>query len=219
VIQMTDIDIDDFIRKVEAYQGSVYALEDSYRQILNRLDIWNNLAEIDDSKTTCILEFLNRWKCRVSYDCISSLATTLRELSESLFKFKSYRLEDVSLDSLVDDLDAIKEVFRRIASVRAGARTVGATATSKVLHLVNPRFFMMSDRNIRHGYGYSDDEVGYARFMRYMKSFADALIREYSLMRDIPMNSVFSSLVSECKSRATTIPKLLDEYNWVKFNL
>jgi len=219
VIQMTDIDIDDFIRKVEAYQGSVYALEDSYRQILNRLDIWNNLAEIDDLKTTCILEFLNRWKCRLSYDCTSSLAETLRELSQSLFKFKSYRLEEESLDSLVDDLEAIKDVFRRIASVRVGVRTVGAIATSKILHLVNPRFFMMSDRNIRHGYGYSDNEVGYAKFMRHMKSFADALIREYSLMQNIPMNSVFPSLVSECKSRATTIPKLLDEYNWAKFNL
>ena len=216
---MTDIDIDDFIRKVQAYQGSVYALEDSYRQILNRLDIWGNLAEIDDSRTTCILEFLNRWKCRLSYDCISSLAGTLREASESLLKFKSYRLEEVSFDSLVDHLDDIKNVFRRIASVRAGAKTVGATATSKILHLVNPRLFMMYDRNIRHGYGYSDDEVGYGRFVRYMKSFADALIHEYSSARNIPVNSVFSSLVSECKSRATTIPKLLDEYNWVKFNL
>jgi len=219
MIQIIDIDIYDFIRKVQAYQGSTYALEDSYRQILNRLDIWDNLAEIEDSRTTCILEFLNRWKCRVSYDCTSSLATTLRELSEPLFKFKSHRLEEVSLDSLIGDLDAIKDVFRRIASVRAGGRTVGATATSKVLHLVNPRFFVMSDRNIRHGYGYSDDEVGYAKFMRHMKSFADALIREYSLMRNIPMNSVFPSLVSECKSRATTIPQLLDEYNWAKFNL
>jgi len=141
VIQITDVDIDDFMRKAQAYQGSIYALEDSYLQILNRLDIWDNLAEIEDSKTTYILEFLNRWKCRVSYDCTSSLAKTLRELSESLFKFKSHRLEEVSLDSLVDDLDAIKEVFRRIASVRAGARTVGATATSKILHLVNPRFY------------------------------------------------------------------------------
>jgi len=62
VIQITDIDIDDFIRKAQAYQGSVYALEDSYRRILNRLDIWDNLAEIEDSKTTCMLEILNRWK-------------------------------------------------------------------------------------------------------------------------------------------------------------
>ena len=216
---MTDIDIDDFIRKVQAYQGFVYALEDSYRQILNRLDIWNNLAEIDDSKTTCILEFLNRWKCRLSYDCNSSLARTLRETSESLLKLKSYRLEEVSFDSLVDHLDDIKVVFRGIASIRGGAKTVGATATSKILHLVNPRFFMMSDRNIRHGYRCSDDEVGYAKFMRHMKLFADALLREYSLMRNIPMNSVFPTLVSECKSRATTIPKLLDEYNWAKFNL
>ena len=107
MIQITDVDVYDFIRKAQAYQGSVYAVEDSYRQILNRLDIWDNLAEIEDSKTTCILEFLNRWKCRLSYDCISSLARTLRETSESLLKFKSYRLEEVSLDSLVDHLDDI----------------------------------------------------------------------------------------------------------------
>lgn len=213
------IEIEDFVRKVQAYQNSEYALEDSYHRILNRLDIWNNLGEIDNSKTRYISEFLNRWKCRLRYDCTSSLAKTLRECSGSLSKFKNHRLEDVSLDSLVADLDAIKDVFRTIASVRTGTRTVGATATSKILHLVNPRFFMMSDRNIRHGYGYSDSEVGYAKFMRHTKMFADALIREYSLARNIPMNSVFSSLVSECRSSATTIPKLLDEYNWAKFSL
>jgi len=152
------------------------------------------------------LELLNRWKCRVSYDCTSSLATTLRELFESLFKFKGHRLEEVSLDSLVEDLDAIKDVFRRIASVRAGARTVGATATSKVLHLVNPRFFMMYDRNIRHGYGYSDDEVGYAKFMRHMKSFADALMHEYSLARNIPMNSVFRVLCPSVRVEQQQFP-------------
>jgi len=213
------IDIDDFLTKVQAYQKSEYALEDSYYQILNRLDIWNNLGEIDYSKTRYILEFLNRWKCRLRYDCTLNLAKTLRGCSGSLSKFKSHRLEEVSLDSLIADLDAIKDVFRTIASVRAGTRTVGATARSKILHLANPRFFMMSDRSIRHGYGYSDDEVGYAKFMRHTKMFADALLREYSLARNIPMNSVFSSLVSECSSRATTIPKLLDEYNWAKFNI
>jgi len=216
---MQVINLDDIIEKVRVYQSSSYALERLYQQTVGRRDIWDRLGEIDDSKTKdVVLEFLNKWKCRLSYDCVSGLTKTLRESSSLLSRFDKYRREEISLDCLIADSDIIEEVFKRIASVQAGRRTVGATATSKILHLVNPNFFMMSDEKIRHGYGCCDNELGYMNFMWRMKLFADAVIREYSNVRNVPVKSIFPNLVSECKSTATTLPKLIDEYNWVKYH-
>lgn len=214
---MLRVDLNDFIQNVQAYQSSEYALEPLYQQILKRRDVWDKLEEIDDDKTRIVLEFLNQWKCRLSYSCVSSLAKTLRESSELLSKFDGHRLEEVSLDSLITESDAIQEIFRRIAAIQAGRRTVGATATSKIMHLINPSFFMMSDESIRHGYGCYDNELGYVNFMWRMKLFCDAIRREYSTARSLPIESAFN-LVSECKSAAPTWPKLLDEFNWVKYH-
>jgi hypothetical protein len=212
------IDLNDFIQNVQFYQSSEYALETLYQQILKRHDILDRLENIDDNKTRIVLEFLNQWKCRLSYSCTSNLAKTLRESSELFSKFDSHRLEEVSLKSLIITSDDIQEVFRRIASVQAGRRTVGATATSKILHLINPNFFMMSDVNIRHGYGCYDNELGYVNFMWRMKIFCDIIRKKYSTTRNIPIDSAFQYLVAECKSVAPSWPKLLDEHNWVKYN-
>ena len=209
-------DLDDFIEKVRIYPHKS-RLEDCYQQALKRRDVWDRLEEIDTSKTEdVVLKFLNQWKCRIDRACASGLAETLRESSERLSRFKKHRFEQIGLDSLIGDFDIIEEAFKRIASVQAGRKKVGATATSKILHLVNPSFFVMSDRKIRQGYGCSDNELGYANLMLRIKLFADSLLREYSAVRNIPMNSAFQSLASECESAATTLPKLLDEYNWVK---
>lgn len=214
---MQAINLDDFIENVRAYQSTEYALENLYQETIKRRDVWDRLGEIDDSKTRdVVLRFLNEWKCRLSYDCASNLAKTLRETSKLLSRFNRHRLEEVSLESLIANSDLIHEVFARIASVEAGRRMVGATATSKILHLVNPNFFMMSDENIRCGYGCTDNEQGYVNFMWRMKLFCDAVLREYSTVRKVPVSSTFQSLVSECESTATTVPKLLDEYNWAK---
>jgi hypothetical protein len=165
------------------------------------------------------LKFLNQWKCRIEYSCAPGLAKALRECSVVLTGFNQHSLVEIKLDSLIADSDVIQEVFGKIAFVQAGRKRVGATATSKMLHMINPNFFMMADENTRHGYGCYDNQSGYVNFMWRMKFFGDTLMHEYSATRNVPLNSVFPDLVSECNSAATTLPKLLDEYNWVKFNI
>ena len=112
----------------------------------------------------------------------------------------------------------IQKAFTNIASVRVGRRTVGATATSKITHLINPDFLMMSDVDIRYGYGCSDNDIGYSNLMLRMKLFGDNLIEKYAKIRKFGKQYVFHNLKSECNSGASTLPKLLDEYNWVKYN-
>jgi hypothetical protein len=84
--------------------------------------------------------------------------------------------------------------------------------------MIHPDFFVMSDANIRYGYGCSGNDLGYVNFMWRMKLFGDAVIKEYSGARKVPKEFAFKNLASECKSAAPTLPKLLDEYNWVKFH-
>lgn len=212
---MQVIDLNDFIQKVRNYPRSE-KIEESYKQTLKRKDIWGKLEEIDDSKMNDALKFLNSWGCRLSYSCCSNLTKMIRGSSVLLSKFHEHHLDNINWDSLLIDSEAIEEAFEKIASIQAGRRTVGATATSKIMHMVNPNFFMICDHEIRYDYGCSDNALGYVNFMWRMKLFADVVIREYSTKRNMPVKSVFSNLVTECKSNATTLPKLLDEYNWVK---
>lgn len=216
---MTTINLNEFIEKVKDYQTSIYGLENNYLKTLAQRDVWENLREISEQTTKdVILKFLNAWKCRISYKFTPSLTRILRESSELFSRLSAYTLQDVSLRFILDDED-VKKAFRNIASVKFGNRTVGATATSKILHLINPNFLMMSDKAIRYGYGCSDNDIGYVNFMCRMKLLSDNLVNEYSKVRNVDRKNVFSNLKSECNSRATTIPKLLDEYNWIKFNL
>ena len=215
---MSNLILDEFIKNVRKYQSSEYALEDSYQEILKRRDIWAKLSELDSEKTKAVLKFLNDWKCRLSYDCASNLTRTLKGCSTSIAKFRHRSLEEVNTEDMELILDVIQELFRTISSVQAGRRTVGATATSKILHLTNPSFFMMTDKRIRDGWGCSDNGMGYGNFMWRMKLFSKVVIHKYSTDRNFPMKDAFAKLTSECKSSAVTLPKLLDEYSWAKFN-
>lgn len=215
---MIAIDLSDFIKKVRDYQSSPYAQENLYSETLKQRDIWDKLAEINEQKTRdTVLYFLNAWKCRLSYVCAPDLADALRDSSKLLSSFSKRNLQEVSLDFLIAD-NSIEEVFRNIASVKAGRRTVGATATTKILHMVNPHFFVMADENTRFGNGCCDNELGYVNFMWRMKLFCDSLMKEYMSSRKVFKEKAFPNLASECQSAATTWPKLIDEYNWVKFN-
>lgn len=216
---MIGIDLHDFIEKVQDYQGSPYAQENIYSETLKQRDIWDKMAEINEQKAKdVVLYFLNAWKCRLSYTCVPDLTKALKDSSKLLASFSNLNLQDVCLEFLIAD-NSIEEVFRHIASVKAGRRTVGATATTKILHMINPHFFVMADENTRFGYGCCDNELGYVNSMWRMKLFGDALMKEYLNERKVPREIAFQNLVSECKSAAKTLPKIIDEYNWVKYNL
>jgi hypothetical protein len=215
---MIVIDLLDFIKKVQDYQKSPYGQEKLYGETLGQRNVWGKLAQINEQQTRdVVLRFVNAWKCRVSYTCAPDLSKALKDSSKLLSKFDGIKLQDVDLNFLIAD-NNIEKIFRNIATVKAGRRRVGATATTKILHMVNPHFFPMADENTRFGYGCSDNELGYVNFMWRMKLFGDALFEEYLNRRKLPKEIAFQNLVSECKSAATTLPKLLDEYNWVKFN-
>ncbi len=210
----------EFIENVRAYQKLEDTGDKTYHEVLCRRDIWDRLEEVNASQTrSIILRYLNQSKCRISYNCSLKLAKTLREYSNLFSHFKNHRLHTISVRSLRRDDESIQVIFRKISSISVGRRSFGSTATSKLLHLINPAFFMMYDRNIRRGYNCSDNEYGYTNFMLKMKQLADYLVKEYSTTYTVQIQRAFQDLISDCTSRAKTVPKLLDEYNWIKYNM
>ena len=102
--------------------------------------------------------------------------------------------------------DVIKEIYKRLSEVKG----IGSTSASKIMHGVIPELFMMWDENIRSGYGYASNEVGYLRFMREMQRILRGVIETYG-------GSPEELCHEACPDAKKTLTKLLDEFNYMKF--
>jgi len=178
--------------------------DDAYKEhILNKRQIWENLSQLtpQDARNT-IIEFLKAWKIRYTERIKPiKLKEKLRELNAHFQVFRNECLIALDFDrevTLNDRRMKISEVVKEIYVGLCDEDGVGSTSAAKIMHGVNPEFFMMWDRKIREGYGYDGNEVGYLRFLIEARSI---LLRMASYLR-------------EADKSAT---KLLDEYNYMKF--
>ena len=122
--------------------------------------------------------------------------------------------------------DVQPRVFDRLAEIRwvnrdGSHRTLGPTATSKILHVLRPDVFVMWDAPIREFYGLDGSFRSYQLFNSTMRE------RTMNLMK--PVFVRFRSHDSvECRlhallcnrlgcnhPRLLSLTKLIDEYNWV----
>lgn len=166
------------------------------------------------------MKFANQWKCRIPYNCTPNLTDTLHKIAPLLYQFRHYRLEQIRIEDFARQSALITEVFDRISRTKGDGdkRGIGPTATSKILHMVNPHFFMMYDKQIREGYVYSADGLGYSGFMLQMRRMIDEILQTYSSKFKIEKTDVAKDIAVKYHSEAQGITKLVDEYNWIKFN-
>lgn len=92
----------------------------------------------------------------------------------------------------------IKEVYEELSSVKH----VGATAVSKILHLMNPKIFVMWDEKICRMYNVKGSAKGYLEF----------LSKNQRLLKDMFTEKECDELRS--KFGGKTLAKLIDEFNW-----
>ena len=92
----------------------------------------------------------------------------------------------------------IKGAYEELGSVKH----VGATAVSKILHLMNPEIFVMWDEKICGMYNVRGSTEGYLEF----------LDKNQRLLEDIFCEEECNELRS--KYRNKTLAKLIDEFNW-----
>lgn len=90
------------------------------------------------------------------------LRMRISKLGKKLEHFRSFEIENTSLDRWQDD---IQEYYQKIREI------VGPTSASKVLHLICPSFFPLWDDNIRKLNEIDDTPNGYFLFMKKSKEF------------------------------------------------
>ena len=183
-----------------------------YLETIKKRDVWDAFDEISlDNVINVVLGFLNKWKCRISYACASELRTALQKTSNLIHLLKDERTEiqTVDFDKTVGTSGKsvkkiIREIFDVLSKVRAGRKTVGFTATTKIMHMGFPNLFVMCDEKIREKYGCAGNREGYLNFMRRMQKATRRLTEEKTKVE----------ICEELHHSDRDFTKILDEYNY-----
>jgi hypothetical protein len=135
-----------------------------------------------------VICFLNtkEWNSRVCKPEEEKGKMVLRHLKQAVDRLPpyyavlgGYELGDVDFGRQVRVCDTEMPVIEVVARIYAEFRSIeprfGPTAASKLMHMANPRLFMMSDRDIRKGYGLPKDvfdDRSYLAFLVFMQESA-----------------------------------------------
>jgi hypothetical protein len=205
----------------------------AYVDILNQQEFLEGLRDhpgdlkVEEIRNI-LIKFLNRWGCRLrNYDnltasalqgCLVKVHPELSDLrNDSIFDF---RLENIEMTERGERL------FNGLWHCGSGstvAANFGPTATSKLLHVMNPDFFPLWDESIRLAYWKEDDRIiergrGYCIFADEVSKIAEALRAECERKYG---TSDPARLISERLKidLPHSILKFIDEFNWVTYNL
>jgi len=134
---------------------------------------------------------------------------------EAYQKLQGKSLLDINLDDKEIE-DAIKEAYDS-----AEVKYIGATAISKILHLLNPELFVMWDDDIRKKYKVAGSVAGYLEFLKLVKREVEEAIEEEARKRGCGKKEIAERICRELPSNKLgskynekTLAKLIDEYNW-----
>ena len=149
------------------------------------------------------------------------LLPVLKKVLPKLNKLRGKTILDVCLDEKIDGesiADVICSSFKKIAncgppSKRNGRPNNEVTATSKILHIINPELFVMWDRAIISGYGGYNRRLFYTDFLRRMQKLANYAISQIEKECCVSREDAIESL----KCDGHSLAKALDEYNFMKF--
>ena len=147
-----------------------------------------------------IISLLNRWACRLSTErAPGALEAWLA--NNTVAKFAPLAITDADLPT--DELGALHDGL--IAHMRAGGvNSMGDAAASKALYVLQPRLFVMWDKEIRRS-----APEGYGSYLLEMHRLA------VRLTAGGPTDDVEAHLQELLRyENRKTLAKYLDEYNW-----
>ena len=186
----------------------VYANDTSYDDILTK-PFWKNLTQLKLKDVEEILKFLNKWKCRLPYNCKHQLLSSLsQQIPRFVNSLQGLKLENVNLSqntqNIINAYDTLNSVIK-------------PTGTSKVLHLIIPDLFPMWDQKIAEAYGIKPNQrtgENYIKFMEKMQNILKKLINKIN--KNNPQQAIQKIKNSTFQGKYS-LPKILDEYNYMKF--
>lgn len=195
----------DFLKYLQKNEEENWLAECIYFGALDALrEVQKDLSKLDNEvHVERVLEpFLIQWGmmvralARKDMDW-AGLGHVLRNLEPHLKTLRGKSFLNVRFDDRKTS-KIIKEVYEELSSIKH----VGATAVSKILHLMNPEIFVMWDEKICDMYNVEASASGYLEF----------LSKNQRLLKDIFSGRECSELRSRYQNK--TLAKLIDEFNW-----
>ncbi len=205
--------------------------DDAYRTtiqkpILNELRTDPVNVAPQQIQSQVIHEFLNAWGCRIPNKTTQSaeaMQTALQGLLPYLKALEELEIETVNFDQNVvvnGNQSTVNQAIRQCYTIleEVGNR-FAATATSKLLHILQPGLFVVWDNPIHDHYHVAGDGQGYLAYLQEMNAMSKKVCRSF---RDATLNppsdtknpAVYLSKQLEY-DYPKTLAKYLDEYNWV----
>lgn len=188
--------------------------DDSYKKSIKKRDVWGHFENlrIKDVKDT-ILRFLNKWQCRIPYESDIQLLQNCKKTAKYFRVLKEKKLSRLNFEKKVkidDKKLSISDVIKSIFDELCKANRVKSTAASKIMHMANPKLFVMWDDKIADSYGFARNYRGYINFLEKMKEE----------IKGIRRNELYASLKKDRYFKHYSnlpLTKLIDMYNYEKY--
>ncbi len=172
-----------------------------------------NPTEIGDE---LLKGFLNKWRCRVENN-----ERSRRAVKEVLIELPKLRVLSNDKIETIDlrDVEKSSIIRKSYYQIRNMGHHFGPTATSKLLHVINPSLFIMWDKEILDEYHRQDRRItgtskGYVAFLEKMKQIGEDIIKDFNLIH--PNDNLALYLSQKMGyDPPESLAKYLDEYNWV----
>lgn len=171
-----------------------------------------------------LIEFLNKWGCRLrNYDSLTAenLKNCLAGIHPELLVTQDFSILTFNFE-IIENRERIERIFNSFWFYGSQiTRNFGPTATSKVLHIINPDLFVMWDDAIRLHYWVQNDSIiesgrGYCLFLIEIKRIAQGLVNEcrerFNVTDPAPW---LSERLNIDPPRSLT--KFIDEFNWLAY--
>jgi uncharacterized protein YukE len=219
----------ELFKKIEQNEKEYWFAEFVYFKALEQLeDVRRDVSELrlKEHVIDVIRIFLVQWgqmaraiereKPPTDWD---KLTKNIKSQRDAFQRLAGKDLLSIDFDEVAGDIECI---YNKLAEVR----NIGATATSKILHLLNPEVFVMWDGKIIEKYKEKYEKVGgnakgYVEFLKAVQREVKEAIEEEAkrsgksekqIVEEICTNLPSKKLGPEYSRKSLT--KLVDEYNW-----
>ncbi len=185
---------------------------DAYMESRNQ-DAWFSSPRVPLKEGLLLFGFIQSWDPNFKGELWKFLQT-YEDIFEMIKDFIGETILQVNLTSPMKNTIAV--IFDRIARCTPGGRRYESTDTSKILHAIVPKFFVMWEDEIRKAIvGEGRDGRCYAfeflpKMQKLAQKFVDSYIKEKGGNRESALNDI------EFMAKKP-IAKLLDEYNYVRY--
>jgi hypothetical protein len=171
-----------------------------------------------------LIEFLNKWGCRLrNYDNLTAenLRNCIVRIHPELLVTQDFSILTFNFE-IVENREGIERIFNSFWFYGSQiAKNFGPTATSKVLHIINPDLFVMWDDAIRLDYWIQNNEIidsgrGYCFFLIETKRIAVRLVDECRERFNVTNPALWLSERLNINP-PHPLTKFIDEFNWLAY--